>query len=89
VFPTVLVHPVADETYTDESLANLIIVATEGAPPTKAFLQRRWDELREEAGQAPDLRQAIRSRRDRPLPLRDVPTLTDDYAPTDALLILE
>jgi spermidine synthase len=89
VFPTVLVHPVADETYTDDSLANLIIVATEGAPPTKAFLQRRWDELREEARQAPDLRQAIRSRRDRPLPLRDVPTLTDDYAPTDALLILE
>jgi spermidine synthase len=89
VFPTVLVHPVTDETYTDDSLANLIIVATEGAPPSKAFLQRRWEALRERARQAPDLREAIRGRRDRPIPLRDVPTLTDDYAPTDALLILE
>jgi hypothetical protein len=30
---------------------------------------------------------AIRHRYDRLIPVRDVPTLTDDYAPTDALLV--
>ena len=90
VFPTVLVHPVAEgSSYSDDSLANLIIVATDSAPPSKAFLRQRWNELRERARTAPDLTKAIQNRRDRPIPLRDVPTLTDDYAPTDALLVIE
>jgi len=36
----------------------------------------------------PDLEQAIRGRVDRPITTEDVPVLTDDYAPTDALLLL-
>ena len=37
---------------------------------------------------APDLRQAIEGRIDAALSTEDVPVLTDDYAPTDALLLL-
>ena len=37
---------------------------------------------------APDLTEAIRDRFDEPISTADVPVLTDDYAPTDALLLL-
>ena len=57
-------------------------------PPEKAFLQERWAEVRRQAPGAPDLEHAIDSRLERPIPTRDVPVLTDDYAPTDALLLL-
>jgi hypothetical protein len=36
----------------------------------------------------PDLREPILDRRDGLIPTDDVPVLTDDYAPTDALLLL-
>jgi hypothetical protein len=36
----------------------------------------------------PDLRKPILDRRDGAIPTGDVPVLTDDYAPTDALLLL-
>ena len=90
VFPTVLVHPVilgGDEG--DTAVRNLILVATEGAAPAKEFLVQRWNEVRAEYRLAPDLTQQIRDRHDRPIPLEGVPTLTDQYAPTDALLLIE
>ena len=37
---------------------------------------------------APDLANAIRTRVEAPVSTADVPVLTDDYAPTDALLLL-
>jgi spermidine synthase len=90
-FPTVLVHPVllpGDEG--DETIRNLMLVATEQAAPEKAFLAERWREIREQSnGRAPDLTKAIRDRRDAPVSVVGVPTLTDDYAPTDALLLIE
>jgi hypothetical protein len=36
---------------------------------------------------APDLSRALRDRWERDIPFGDVPVLTDDYAPTDALLM--
>jgi spermidine synthase len=90
IFPTVLVHPVilsADEG--DSAVRNLIIVATEGAAPSKPFLVERWNTVRREFAEAPDLTQQIRDRHDRPIPIEGVPTLTDQYAPTDALLLIE
>jgi spermidine synthase len=90
VFPTVLVHPTiigADGGDTD--VRNLILVATEGAAPTKAFLEERWREIRRENPTAPDLVRRIRDRHDRPIPITGVPTLTDQYAPTDALLLIQ
>lgn len=83
VFPTVLVHPV------DGGLGyqNLILVASEQAAPSPAFLEERWRRLRARYPRAPDLRDAIRMRYDDVVPVDDVPTLTDDYAPTDALLV--
>jgi spermidine synthase len=89
VFPTVLVHPTFVGGREDTTLLNLILVATEGAAPSKAFLAERWRQVRARAPQAPDLRQRIADRDDRPVSLDGVPTLTDQYAPTDALLLIE
>ena len=86
-FPTVLVHPVhAGEGPGDPK--NLMIVATEAAAPSEDFLVERWRRIRAQAPRAPDLTRAIRDRHDEAIPVSDVPTLTDDYAPTDALLLL-
>jgi spermidine synthase len=90
VFPTVLVHPtirLGDEG--DTTVRNLILVATEGAAPSKPFLVQRWEAIRAQHPTAPDLRQRILDRHDAPISLEGVPTLTDQYAPTDSLLLLE
>jgi hypothetical protein len=44
--------------------------------------------VRRDFPSAPDLRKPILDRRDAEIPTADVPVLTDDYAPTDALLLL-
>jgi spermidine synthase len=90
VFPTVVTHPVIlDEGESDDTQRNLMLIATESARPQKAFLAERWAEIRRTAPTAPDLAKAIQDRHDKLIPTRDVPILTDDYAPTDALLLLE
>ena len=87
VFPSVAVHPVLAEGEDGNSILNLILVATEGALPNKPFLTSRWKEIRADHPKAPDLSRAIDNRRLGPFPTDDVPVLTDDYAPTDALLL--
>jgi spermidine synthase len=89
VFPTVEVHPVRVPGYRDDSLANLIVVAGEGASPDRLALLERWQAIRRRAPRAVDLTHPIRGRHEAPIPTDDVPVLTDDYAPTDALLFLE
>jgi spermidine synthase len=89
VFPTVTVHPVKQPGDDDSSLANIIVVSSEGAAPSKNVLLERWEEVRSRVEGAADLTKAIRDRRDIVIPTRDVPVLTDDYAPTDALLFIE
>lgn len=89
VFPTVNIHPVLDAGGNDlGAIRNIILVAGEGAAPSKEFLLERWHEVRRRSPGAPDLDQAIRGRVDRAVSTADVPVLTDDYAPTDALLLL-
>ena len=89
VFPTVAIHPVIDTGGNDlESVRNIIVVAGEGAAPSKQFLLDRWREVRRRSPGAPDLAAAIKGRVDAPISTQDVPVLTDDYAPTDALLLL-
>ena len=89
VFPTVAVHPVVDAGGDDlESVRNIIVVAGEGAAPSKQFLLERWRDVRRRSPGSPDLVTAINGRVDAPIPTQDVPVLTDDYAPTDALLLL-
>ena len=89
VFPTVAIHPVMESGGEDPTIVrNIILVAGEGAAPSKEFLLERLADLRQRAPGAPDLAQAIRGRVDRPVSTEDVPVLTDDYAPTDALLLL-
>lgn len=84
VFPTVLVHPVDWNPERRDDVRNLILVATDRPAPPKADLAARWRQVAPVG--APALGDAIADRYDEPLPVGDVPTLTDDYAPTDALL---
>ncbi len=87
-FPTVLLYPVY-ETVSDRNptyTRNVILVATDGAEPTTAFLRQRWKEIRKATPTAPALDRAIADRWKQPVRFDDVPVLTDDYAPTDALL---
>ena len=65
---------------------NVILVATDGAAPTTAFLRQRWKAIRKTTPTAPSLDNRDRRPLDRPVRFDDVPVLTDDYAPTDALL---
>ena len=87
-FSTVLLYPVyngagdVNPTYT----RNVILVATDSAAPSTSFLRRRWREIRKTTPTAPKLDNAIARRWARPVRFDDVPVLTDDYAPTDALL---
>jgi spermidine synthase len=88
-FPSVLVHPaILPGDKGDDQYRNLIVVATEKATPGRAQLAERWAALRRERPSVPDLRKPILDRRDALIPTDDVPVLTDDYAPTDALLLL-
>ncbi|HZB22777.1 MAG TPA: fused MFS/spermidine synthase, partial [Gaiellaceae bacterium] len=88
-FPTVLVHPaILPGDKGEEAYRNLILVATESAAPQPSLLADRWDALRRRHPLAPALRKPILDRHDAPIPVDDVPTLTDEYAPTDALLLL-
>jgi spermidine synthase len=89
VFPTVSIHPVLDSGGNDlDLIRNIILVAGDAAAPSKEFLLERWREVRRRSPGAPDLTKAIRGRVDSPVSTDDVPVLTDDYAPTDALLLL-
>nr|MBA3476714.1 fused MFS/spermidine synthase [Actinomycetota bacterium] len=89
VFPTVNIHPVLDAGGKDlEAIRNVILVAGDGASPSKEFLLERWRGVRRSSPGAPELADAIRGRVDVPVSTADVPVLTDDYAPTDALLLL-
>jgi hypothetical protein len=87
VFPTVALHPVysrGDDAFT---IANSILVASTGAAPDKGALRTRWHALRARHPLAPHLDRVIDGRYDGDIPVNDVPTLVDDYAPTDALLV--
>jgi spermidine synthase len=88
VFPSVAVHPVGLRNDID-SLRNVIVIAGNGAFPSREFLLDRWQQLRRQYPRVPDLRRPIRTRYERFVPTRDVPVLTDDYAPTDALILVD
>ena len=87
VFPTLAVHPVGSGP--PEELRNLVVVATESALPQRDFLVSRWRGIRARSRGAPDLTRAIRARYERQIPTDDVPLLTDDFAPTDALILID
>ena len=91
VFATVLVHPtiIGTDDSDDTEVRNLILVASDQVAPSKAFLAQRWAQIKAGSPGVPDLRQRIAQRHDKPIPLEGVPTLTDQYAPTDALLLIE
>ncbi len=88
VFPTVVVHPVIEPGDTGADVVrNQIVLAGESPAPQKAFLRERWRRLRQSSPRVADLQRAIGDRYDGTIRTTDVPLLTDDYAPTDALLL--
>jgi spermidine synthase len=87
VFPTLAVHPVGDGPL--EELRNIVVLASDGALPQEDFLAQRWRDVRARSRGAPDLTRAIRARYDSQVPTNDVPLLTDDFAPTDALILVD
>jgi hypothetical protein len=50
-------------------------------------LREQWQRLRTKHRSAPDLTDAIAQRHDALIATRDVPILTDAFAPVDALLL--
>jgi spermidine synthase len=86
VFPTVVLHPVYTSGEDFFATANIILVASTGAAPDVDALRARWRAVRAQHPTAPDLNRLIGGRVDA-VPTNDVPTLVDDYAPTDALLV--
>jgi len=85
-FSTVLAYPVEPDL--PDAVQNVMLVATDRAPPSVERLQETWDATRGAAPRAPDLGAAIASRWTAPVPIDDVPLLTDDFAPADALIPL-
>jgi hypothetical protein len=85
----VTVHPVKDAGDDGSTPTNIIVVAGEGAAPGKDTLLERWEAVRARVESAADLTKAINDRHEAIVPTRDVPVLTDDYAPTDALLFVD
>jgi len=83
VFPTVVVHP---DSGPGGGTQNLMVVATEQPAASKSALLDRWRETRKRSRTFPELRMKIRDRIGS-IAIAGVPTLTDDYAPTDALLV--
>lgn len=88
-FSTLAVHPVEDAPgpADDGDLRNIVLVATDAPLPSQDALSDTWGSTLVDHPGAPDLETDIRSRWEPPIPLDDVPVLTDDYAPTDALLL--
>ena len=90
VFPTVNIHPVLDARREGPGGRS----ATSSSSPARAPRRRRSScssagaTCAADSPGAPDLADAIRGRVDAPVSTADVPVLTDDYAPTDALLLL-
>jgi spermidine synthase len=84
VFPTVVVHP---DVAPGGGLQNLMVVATEQPAAAKPELLDRWRATRKRTPTYPDLQKRITDRVGTGIEIDDVPTLTDDYAPTDALLV--
>ena len=66
----------------------MILVAGEGARPRRSSCSSAGATSGAARPGAPDLTDAIRGRVDVAVSTADVPVLTDDYAPTDALLLL-
>jgi hypothetical protein len=89
-FATVAVHPVGDEPGPgdDGEVRNLVVVATDEPVTGRGVLRARWAALRRDHPAAPDLDETIDTRYEARVPVDDVPTLTDGYAPTDALILV-
>jgi len=88
VFPTVALHPVyeGESDRSPDAIRNIMLLATEKPLAREAFLERQWNDLRARHPGAPDLKAAIRDRWPNEITFDGVPVLSDDYAPTDALL---
>jgi spermidine synthase len=87
-FPTVEVYPVLEGPADNGAgIRNIIVVASNDAAPSTQQLLERWRSRRSRYPGAVNLSKAIRDRWDEPISAEGVPILSDDYAPTDSLLV--
>jgi spermidine synthase len=88
VFPTVYVFPVDYGQYgSPHSLRNIILVATDAPPLPAGEIRRRAGALAGGGVVTVDrFREAAGSLYQARIPVEDVPLLTDDFAPVDALI---
>ncbi|MDQ7828942.1 MAG: fused MFS/spermidine synthase [Armatimonadota bacterium] len=87
VFPTVYVFPVGWHAYgSAASVRNIIIVGTHGAPLDAAALRARGAALAGTVVRVPGFPDVVASLYPHPVRTEDVPLLTDDHAPVDALI---
>ncbi|MBM3449402.1 MAG: spermine synthase [Armatimonadetes bacterium] len=86
VFPNTYAFPVefGDNGYAD-SIRNIIVVGTQGAPTTRAEVIRRAAMLRDRV-RVPGFDAVSRDFYTRRIRTEDVPVLTDNYAPSDWLI---
>lgn len=89
VFPMVEIYPVSVRGHACRTtVCNVIIVAGSGPRLTEAEILAGWKRALAGHTSPIDMGPIASSRLPYQLPLGDVPTLTDDYAPTDSLLPL-
>jgi spermidine synthase len=89
VFPQCAIFPVLEEwekpaDYSKERVRNVMLVATSGAPLPAAEVARRAARLKNP--RLPNLGKIAAAYRSEELPAKDVPLLTDDFAPVDNLI---
>jgi spermidine synthase len=88
VFPGLYPFPVSLRTYEDpEGLRNIILVATAERGLTRAEIMARARRIAPRV-RFPQFTAYAADHYDEPVAVEDVPVLTDDYAPVDALLPL-
>lgn len=88
VFPQVAAFGVV-ETVASRSFMNIEVFATKAKAAIKmADLRQRAAEMQGKTIKDPELKMRVEQLIQQPVPTDDVPTLTDDYAPVDALMHL-
>ena len=88
VYPSVMVHPLWESTGdTPSTVVNNMLVASMQPAITQKSLVDRYQKLASTNPLIPNLFKAIADRWELPVQINDVRDLTDDFAPTDALLL--
>ncbi|MDR7415739.1 MAG: fused MFS/spermidine synthase [Armatimonadota bacterium] len=86
VFPAVYVFPVEFGPWGgEEAMRNIIVVSTQEPPEPPAAVRARYGRMRSRI-RIPGFEAVVRDLYTRPVPVQDVPVLSDNFAPVDDLI---